>query len=318
MRTPFVVLGIVAGILSIPLSLPLFDKMLARYETSVQINKNVKELTLPAAEEALELNLEEPKVFDIKKTITLESKNSVVLRGPVTGSSVGKIMKQLNEISRSVSKDTPIFLVLDTPGGSIDAGNDLIDLAKALPQKVHTVTLFAASMGFQIAQNLDKRYIIRNGTLMSHRANVRGLAGQVKGELESRYKMIRRQVDYLDFIAAKRLGLDVKTYDALILNEYWVHGFDAVEKKIADEQVMVRCGDSMIGSEVVKYDTIFGAVYVTFSKCPLIKEPEAINFGGMSLENKRVVSKSLKLAIENKPKFVREYITTPRFDEVFR
>lgn len=317
MKTALIALGLLAGLLLAPLTLQVADKMVAAKATSETINHAVKETTPVKVQDTLEESAE-IKAQDVKKTITLELSNMIVLRGPVTGSSVGKAMKELREASRRVSKATSLYLVLDTPGGDIVAGQELIDFAKALPQKVHTITLFAASMGFQIAQNLDTRYIVTNGTLMSHRASVNGLGGQVKGELETRYRMIRRTVDYLDLVASKRMGIDLKTYESKILNEYWVYGFDAVEAKVADEQVMLRCGDTLEGSDAMVFDTIFGPVTVTFSKCPLIKEPESINLGGIAPEHRDEVNKTVKMSLSDKVRFVNEYIVTARFFEIFR
>lgn len=317
MKTALITLAVLVGILLAPLGLNVANKVVAAKATQETVDKAVKEGQIPKAADTLE-ETSDVKMQAVKKIITLEASNTVVLRGPVTGSSVASTIKALREASRKVSKSTPLYLVLDTPGGDIVAGTDLIDFAKALPQKVHTVTLFAASMGFQIAQNLDNRYIITNGQLMSHRARVGGLGGQIKGEFETRYRMIRRTVDALDYIASQRMGIDTKTYENLIFNEYWVYGFDAVAAKVADEQVLVRCGESLDGSDTVSFETIFGAVKVTFSKCPLIKEPEGIEMGGIANENKQEVMKTIKSSLMDEKSFVHDYITTGRFFEFFR
>lgn len=316
MKTALITLALMFGILAAPLGIRLAVKAAspnATSETTTPTTPFVLPISTDSLEDAAEVKQNVPS-----KTITLEAGTTVVLRGPVTGSSVAKAMRELRDASRRVSKNTPLYLVLDTPGGSIVDGMDLIDFAKALPQKVHTVTLFAASMGFQIAQNLDTRYIITNGTLMSHRASVNGLGGQVKGELETRYHMIRRTVDYLDFVASKRMGIDAKTYENKVLNEYWVYGFDAVSAKVADEQVLIRCGQSLDGSEAMVFNTIFGPVTVTFSKCPLIKEPESVNLNNVALEHREEISKTLKMSLVDQVKFVNEFIVTSRFYEIFK
>lgn len=255
------------------------------------------------------------------KTLVLEKTNMVVLRGPVTEDSVARTQMKLLKVSRRISKNTPIYLVLDTPGGSVFDGLDLIDFADALPQKVYTVTLFAASMGFNIAQALDTRYIARNGTLMSHRASLSGLEGQIKGELEERYGMIRRAVDFMDYTAAKRMGISVKEYEKLIINEYWVHGYDSVREKAADEQVRLRCGSSLDGTEDVEFQTFLGTVKAQFSKCPLIRAPISADFDAISSKDPRDLKKVkeiFNMAFKNRVKFVTEYITNNKYREIFR
>lgn len=314
----FLALSILTGLaVATPIAINSANKLSSRASSTISVSNAYQAQALPAASNALE-NESAPKILDVKKTLNLEDSNTVTLKGPVTDGSVSTTMKKLQEISRRVSKDTPIYLVLDTPGGDIMAGMELIDMAKALPQKVHTVTLFAASMGFQIAQGLNNRYIVRTGTLMSHRARMEGLGGQVKGELESRYKMVRRAVDYLDTIASQRMGLDLQTYEGKIYNELWVYGFDALNEKVADETVLVSCGESLNGTYSQIFDTFFGPVKVTFNKCPLIKTPESIEMGNIATGDQAKVKAAIDMAINNEDQFVREYIVTDRFSAMFK
>lgn len=274
-----------------------------------------KEQNLPPKMDTLSA-AREPKLFPVRKVITLEESNMVALRGPVTGSSVAKLMTDLRSKSSKLSKNTRLLILLDSPGGSVFDGLDLIDFAKGLPQHVDTVTLFAASMAFQIAQQMDKRYITPNGTLMSHRA--RGsVSGQFDGELESRYKMVKRAIDKLDQDASSRMGMKLSDYKKLILNEYWVHGYNAIDDKAADEQVLLRCGKSLEGTEFVTFDTLFGSVDVEFSKCPLIKAPVSVR-ASRTLSEKTTVflNNFFNMAFNDQEKFVQEYIVTNKIYKV--
>lgn len=308
-------LAIVASLVLSPLAVNKAQQYVARTNTYISLNEAYKAQPLPQVNLVDSADL---KVTDVKRTIVLETANTVLLKGPVTEDSVSATMKKLQDVSRRVSKDTRILLILDTPGGDIFAGNELIDFADALPQKVDTLSLFSASMGFQIAQNLERRYISRSGTLMSHRASLQGMGGQVYGEFDSRYAMIRRVVDRLDVIAAARMSLDLQTYRAKIQNELWVHGFDAEQEKIADEAVLVSCGASMSGSSKQVFNTMFGPVTVTFNNCPLIKAPEAIEMGGIDLTRQAEVEAAIRMSLVGQEQFVREYITTDKFSKLFK
>lgn len=257
-----------------------------------------------------------PKIFDVKKIVKLEAKNTVVFRGPVTAGSVSQIMIKLKKASRKLRKNATIYLVIDSPGGSVFAGLGLIDFMKALPQKITTITLFAASMGFQIVQNSDHRMIMTNGTLMSHRARG-GVEGQFDGELESRYKMVKRAIDYMDVIASKRMGLSLKTYKALILNEYWVHGFDAVADRAADEQILVQCGVSLDGTELIKLRTFFGTINAKFSKCPLIKAPVGVAFDSGNKKNMNYLKYLYRVSFKDYNKFMADFLFKPKFNQTF-
>lgn len=255
----------------------------------------------------------EIKVDNKIKTLVLEKSNVVVLRDQVTTKTISQLIKDIKKVSSNLNKDDVIYLVLDTPGGSVFDGLEFIDFMDALPQKVETITLFAASMGFHIAQHSNKRLITRNGVLMSHRASLGGLGGQLDGEFETIYRMIKRSVDFLDVHAAQRLGMTLKDYKSMIVNEYWVFGFDAVQEKAADEQILVRCGNSMTGTTKVEYQTMFGAVDAYFSNCPLIKYPEKVVFMGLDLANETKALNLVRFYITKKNDYLNSYIKTDKY-----
>ena len=210
------------------------------------------------------------------ETIELNDHNTVTLRGVVDQESIARTQVELLKRAKPGKR---LCLVLDTPGGSVDAGNMLIETAKGLPGRVDTVTIFAASMGFQIAQNLGERLILDNGTLMSHRAYT-GVEGQLPGELITRVAYYTQMCNRLDRIASARMGMTYENYRRLIYDEYWTIGSSAVAERAADRVVSVRCGEGMQGTEDVEFQTMFGSVDVTFSKCPLVTGPLAVKFKG--------------------------------------
>lgn len=98
--------------------------------------------------------------FAKTEKIVLTEANSVIFNQEVTSDYVSK--KTLEVITKS-TRSNVIFLVLDTPGGSVSAGLSFIDTIKSLNIKVHTITIFAASMGYQMVQELGTRYIMPSG-----------------------------------------------------------------------------------------------------------------------------------------------------------
>lgn len=284
--------------------------------TKIEKNENAVEVKVPEVKSQLPVS-EPAKIATVKNKLILEAKNTLVLRGPVTGESVGKLIKEMGTMSRKLAKTDVIYLVLDTPGGSVFDGMELIDFMEAIPQEVKTVTLFAASMGFQIAENNPgERLISRNGTLMSHRASG-GVDGQFDGELETRYKMVKRKIDYLDTVVSNRVGLDFNSYKEKIVKEWWIHGFDALDQKVADKMVLISCGDSLEGTDSIEFRTMFGPVTVVFDKCPLIREPVEVKFDQVRQDAKPYVKSIFDEMFADRIKFVKGYILTNKFYKIF-
>ena len=232
--------------------------------------------------------------FAKTEKIVLTEANSVIFNQEVTSDYVSK--KTLEVITKS-TRSNVIFLVLDTPGGSVSAGLSFIDTIKSLNIKVHTITIFAASMGYQMVQELGTRYIMPSGTLMSHRGAVGGLSGQVPGELNSRLGHIQAILDGMSQRASLRVGMRKKDYDAAIINELWVFGQQAVDSRHADAVASVTCSRELInGTYVERVATLFGEVQLTFSKCPLVSAPIAFSFGKkIAPENFEKVKQLIKM-----------------------
>lgn len=220
-----------------------------------------------------------------KGVLVLSKKNTIVFRDVVTERSTSAAVRKALELSNNLDDSkTPLYLYLDTPGGSIVAGMDLINSLKALPREVKTVSNFAASMGFQIAQNMGERYVTPTGVLMSHRAYM-GLEGQTPGEFESRQKLWEGMLRNMDQTAAERLGMDFDAYRALIKDEFWVSGQEAVDRKAADKVTLVTCDNSLKGTYDETIMTIFGDIKIKWSECPLVTFPVSIDFSELEKKN---------------------------------
>lgn len=215
--------------------------------------------------------------FASDDVIVLTENNTLIMNDQFDESSVAKVQADALKLSMKTKGD--IYLILNTPGGSVGAGKELIQFLQALPNKIHTITLYAASMGYNTAQALGTRYILPSGILMSHRAHIRGLSGQIPGEVETRISFLKEYISDLEETAAKRVGISVETYTNLVLNEYWVTGANAVKAGHADKVILAKCDESLSGTYVEKFNTMFGPVWVTFSKCPIISGFLDVKFG---------------------------------------
>ena len=206
------------------------------------------------------------------RVVTLNESNTITMSTDFNQMSVARLQQDL--FNKVLVKNPPkeIYLVLNSPGGSVSAGKLFIDTANALDVKINTITIFSASMGYNTVQGIKNgsRMILPSGTLMSHRAYAGGLQGQFPGELDARVKMLHASTRALDEVAASRVGISYEEYSKLIQTEYWVSGAEAVKANHADEVVLAKCSEELMTTreESIYY---FGVeIVLTMSNCPVI------------------------------------------------
>jgi ATP-dependent protease ClpP protease subunit len=207
-----------------------------------------------------------------EKVITLTADNTLIFDEQVDSMSAGEITAKAAAMDAHLQSGYPIYLVLYTPGGEIQKGLELIDYLKSINRPTHTITMFAASMGFQMSQQLGMRYITRFGVLMSHKARG-GFEGEFGGgmsQLDSRYGLWLRRIDMMDKHTVSRTkGKQTLTsYRAAYQTELWLNGQEAVDGGYADEVVTIKCDSTLQGVRFKEFNSGFMIVKVSFSNCP--------------------------------------------------
>lgn len=220
------------------------------------------------------------------KKIVLTADNTIILNDAIDGTSVAEVISKAKLLDESgmlgrvgVKKSAPIYLFLRTPGGEIQMGLEMLEALQGLNRPVDTVTMFAASMGFQTAQNLGKRLIVKNGIMMSHRA--RGgfegeFGGQRPSQMDSRKNLWETRMDEMDkqTVARSNGKQTLESYQKAYASELWVTGSQAVEQGYADEVVSVKCDESLSGV-TTKSISLFGLINIDYDldNCPLNSSP---------------------------------------------
>jgi len=215
-------------------------------------------------------------VFSKTKTekIILTKDNTVAFFGEVNQTTVNEVVSDVKKLNSTLPSGDPIYLVLNTPGGEVETGLELISFLNSLNRPVHTITLFAASMGFQFVQNLGKRYILEYGTLMSHKVSggFSGSFGSENSQLDSRYTLWLRKIRRLDLHTVSRTNgkQTLKTYRAAYENELWLNGWEAVQQGYADNIANVSCDTTLKGTREVHFKSEKQNIIATFDACPLL------------------------------------------------
>lgn len=210
-------------------------------------------------------------------SVVLTKDNIIVMNDYFDDETVANVVQKAKELDAKLESSEPLYLILNSGGGSIDAGIEMIQNLNGLNRPVKTLTLFSASMGFQTVQGLNgERLITANGNLMSHKARG-GFRGEFPGQLDSRYSYYLKRVARLDKQVVARTGgkHTAESYAALIENEYWCDGEDCIEQGFADTIVNPSCDQSLGGT----YNKLWARfmymghtieIVDTMSNCPLI------------------------------------------------
>ena len=224
----------------------------------------------PASADASPFKAPEKKVR--QQSIVLTEKNTVILRGVVMDDTISNAIMNLSALKAST-----IYLFLDSPGGSVEAGDHLVNYLRMTDKNIVCVAQTAISMAFSILQACPTRVVMPQSVLMQHPAS-----WGVKGEAPHISVMAKYTDRYLgekDKLESSRMKLTVDQYQALVRNEYWVSGIWAVEENVAD-QLWSRweCSEALLerrDAVEMQQMTMFGPISstMTYSGCPLMTAP---------------------------------------------
>lgn len=208
--------------------------------------------------------------------VYLNTKNTLVMRGEINDEMVIDAQLKLAELAKTRGNESyTIYIVLDSPGGSIISGEDFIAFAR-LYRNVDTITIFAASMASAIVQAMPgNRWNTVGGIQMFHRASA-GFRGQIEnGEVETTLELVKNLVRGMEIRSSKRIGISLDEYKTLVKDEWWLLGAQNITKKTADGMVQIVCSQDLIDSrDSMKIFSLFGGAEVLlYSGCPLLRAP---------------------------------------------
>lgn len=203
------------------------------------------------------------------QSVTLTPDNLLVLRGEVTDASMGKLMHAV----LAKRAQAPLYLYIDSPGGSVSAGMDFIKAVKVSNVRLTCIANTAISMAFAILQEAcAERLIVDTSVLMQHMVSY-GLEGPEPHNYtmasfihSMSYDLYRRQ--------ATRLGMTFDQFYVKIRDDWWMWGNESIVNKAADRIVEVKCSQQLLNSfteETVR--VLFFTIKLRFNGCPVISTP---------------------------------------------
>lgn len=171
------------------------------------------------------------------KTVTrlnLSANEVVYITGVIMENAEGIVA----ELKEKAKHNKTVWLLIDSPGGSVIDGAAIVSAMEASPAKINTVCLsVCASMAFIIHQYGNKRYALDRSILMAHPAS-----GAVQGTMEqmaARLNILTRYVDKLDVQITQRVNVPFDSFKTLIVSEFWRDAEDALALHYVDGLVDV-------------------------------------------------------------------------------
>jgi len=217
---------------------------LTKLINNTPVAKSTQDLDTSMLPDVVEVKEPEQTSMEVNEsgipTLNLSRGNFVVLYGPIyeNGNEVAEAIKRATTHRGPLAGNDPLYLLIDSPGGSVITGGAIISAMEASPVPVHTICLqLCASMGAMIHQYGVKRYSVNRSLLMFHDA-----AGGFQGPFQqvmSRMNTINRYVNKMFANVAKRSGQSYKDFMLKIGPEIWVDGEDAVTQHYSDSLVNV-------------------------------------------------------------------------------
>lgn len=204
--------------------------------------------------------------------IELTENNHILFKGVVNAKSVGEMSRKLLALSFKSKPGDTLYLVLDSPGGSVYDGLNFVQLFSTIPRNVECIAIRAHSMAHHFLQACPgKRYGTSNMMSMAHRA-AGGFRGTFnKGAVETQLELWTGIVQSMEKVNAKRMGLSLERYQELAKDEYWCHGYSCVKKNFVDDIVKVSCSESLVNKTTEQVvQSLFGTYKIKYSACPLL------------------------------------------------
>jgi len=155
--------------------------------------------------------------------VNINEERLVVIKGPIRAQMADVIISDIYDLSQD--NKGAIYYVINTNGGSLMAGNQIIQAMESADAKsICIVDRAAYSMGALILSHCNVAYIHKDASVMFHEGYLR-LEGKMS-EVISYIDFERRQFDKLCTNTAKLLKMSKATYVAKQKDEWWLTAAD--------------------------------------------------------------------------------------------
>ncbi len=179
-----------------------------------------------------------PKLQEKIDSILLESRR-IFLCDAVDNDVAQDIIKKLWYFEHT-DPGKPILFIINSPGGSVDAGFAIWDQIKLISSPVTTlVTGIAASMGsvLSLAAPKGKRLATERSRIMIHQPLLSGVMQGQATDLEIQAKEILKTKEQLIHIYMEATGKSYEAIEKIIDRDTWMSAKEAIQFGLIDKIV---------------------------------------------------------------------------------
>jgi len=202
--------------------------------------------------EVAEADPKESKAVTTKsniKMVDLSDEKVIHINGPIGRNA----LNVSDAIKLAARAGEPIWVLIDSPGGSVIAGAQIISAIESAGVEVNTVCLsLCASMGAIIHQYGTKRYMVDRSFLMFHEASggVSGTMPQMLSQLNSMNRYINKMIAKI----ATRAGTSFQELSSKLAAEFWVDAEDSLSLHFSDGTINVLFDPSRVLNSTQNFD----------------------------------------------------------------
>lgn len=139
-----------------------------------------------------------------------------------------------------VEERRPILLYIASPGGSVDAGYQVIDVIKNSITPVYTINIgYWYSMGFLIGISGHKRFALPNSKLLLHDGS--NFVYDSGAKVQDRLEFSKREEERTKKFVLENTNISEEEYDNNYRVEWYMFADEAKEKGCIDYIIGVDC-----------------------------------------------------------------------------
>lgn len=139
------------------------------------------------------------------------------ISGQVTGNSAQQFINQVDKVLQQPELPESVFILINSPGGSVFEGRAMISMIEILKARGVTVNCgvakLSASMGMHLLTACDNRYALRGAFLLFHEARIFIMAAMAPSDLELTAEQIKLLIKDLEDDLIDELGTTRDVFD---------------------------------------------------------------------------------------------------------